>query len=96
MARNWRHKRDEIDIVARNADLLVLVEVRTRAVGAPVSGIESVDAKKREHMLRAAAAYVKHALHTHTGLTRLRIDVAGVRFGPGGPEIHYAEGAITR
>ena len=28
--RNWRHGRDEIDIVARDGDFLVVVEVKTR------------------------------------------------------------------
>ena len=95
LARNWRHGRHEIDIVARKTDLLVLVEVRTRAPGAPVVGLASVDAKKRAHLLRAAELFALHELPKHAGLTRMRIDVAGVSFGPGGAEVHYAEGAIS-
>ncbi len=95
LARNWRHGRDEIDIVARHEDLLVLVEVRTRAVGARVSGLQSIDAKKRASLRRSAHAFMKHALYQYVGVTRLRIDVASVVFGPYGPEIRYAEGALS-
>ena len=31
--RNWRHGRDEIDIVARDGEFLVVVEVKTRSTG---------------------------------------------------------------
>ena len=31
LARNWRVGRDELDIVARDGDVLVVVEVKTRA-----------------------------------------------------------------
>lgn len=64
-------------------------------MGAPVPGLASIDPKKRGRLLRSAASFVKHAVHRYEGVRRLRIDVAGVHFGPNGPEVHYAEGAIS-
>ncbi len=50
---------DELDIVARDGDELVFVEVKTRkteAFGRPAS---SVDRKKRSKLCRAAVRYIK-------------------------------------
>jgi len=51
--------RDEIDLVARNDDVLVFVEVKTRQstqYGEPVS---AVDREKRRVLSRAAVRYLK-------------------------------------
>lgn len=49
VARNWRSphdRRDESDLVARDGDALVFVEVKTRAAGALVPGYYAVDERK--------------------------------------------------
>ena len=43
IARNWRYKRDEIDLICQDGEVLVFVEVRARAESALVSGFYSVD-----------------------------------------------------
>lgn len=51
--------RDELDLVARDGDVLVFVEVKTRKnedFGRPIS---SVDRKKRHTLSRAAVRYLK-------------------------------------
>jgi putative endonuclease len=50
--------REEIDIVARDGDVLVFVEVKTRASESFGRPIESVDRKKRELLCKAAARYL--------------------------------------
>ncbi|ADE55216.1 YraN family protein [Coraliomargarita akajimensis] len=59
IARNWRYKRDELDIVAKDGPILVFIEVRARAADALVSGYHSVDRKKKAKLLRACKAYIK-------------------------------------
>ncbi|MFN5560540.1 MAG: YraN family protein, partial [Opitutaceae bacterium] len=59
LARNWRNPRDrrsELDLVARDREVLVFVEVKTRAMGALVGGYAAVDERKRRALARARAA----------------------------------------
>jgi len=64
VARNWRTRRGEIDVVARDGDWLVFVEVRTRRAsrsgGAPFLGRpeDSVTAKKQLRLAHMAEAYL--------------------------------------
>jgi putative endonuclease len=61
VARNWRNPRDrreEIDLVARDGDILVFVEVKTRAPDAFVPGVHAVDRRKRRVLSRAIRAYL--------------------------------------
>lgn len=59
--RNWRSPRDrreEIDLVARDGDVLVFVEVKARAAGALVPGYHAIDARKKRVLRRAIDAYL--------------------------------------
>ena len=58
IARNWRHKRDELDIVCLDAGVLVFVEVRARAASALVSGYHSIDTRKKRVLQRGSKAYI--------------------------------------
>lgn len=61
VARNWRSprdRRDEIDLVCRDGDVLVFVEVKARAAGALVSGYQAVDERKKRALRRAVQAYL--------------------------------------
>jgi putative endonuclease len=61
LARNWRSpkdRREEIDIVCEDGDVLVFVEVKARAAGALVSGYHAVDARKKRVLRRAIRTYV--------------------------------------
>ncbi len=59
VARNVRVGRDELDLIAREGDTLVFVEVKTRAnetFGRPVS---AVNAAKRRNLSRAAVRFMQ-------------------------------------
>lgn len=61
VTRNWRSPRDlrdEIDLVCRDGDVLVFVEVKARAEGALVSGFHAVDERKKRALQRAVHAYL--------------------------------------
>ena len=61
VTRNWRDPRDrrqEIDLVCRDRDILVFVEVKARAAGALVPGYFAVDRRKKRVMRRAIDAYL--------------------------------------
>ncbi len=62
VARNWRLPRDqraELDLVCRDGDVLVFVEVKTRAPDALIPGIYSVNRRKKRALLRASEAYLR-------------------------------------
>jgi len=57
--RNFRRRFGEIDLVAREGDVLVFVEVRKRSHRAFADGAESIDRRKRQRLLRTAEAYLQ-------------------------------------
>ena len=56
--RNWRCREGEIDIVARQGDTLVFVEVRTRRSARFGVPEESVTAAKQAHLVAACHAFL--------------------------------------
>lgn len=58
LARNWRNGRHEIDLICRDREALVFVEVRARSVDALVGGYASIDQKKKRSVLQACRAYL--------------------------------------
>jgi len=59
LVRNWRYKRDEVDLICMDNGVLVFVEVRARAENALVSGFYSVDKHKKDVLRRAYKQYLK-------------------------------------
>ena len=92
VARNWRDPadlRDELDLVCRDGEVLVFVEVKTRAAGALVSGYHAVDKRKKKVVRRAATAYLRKLQprpHTY------RFDVVEISVpNQGDPEVRHYE-----
>ena len=56
---NWRHKRDELDIIALDGNEIVIVEVKTRSTDFFGDPEESVDELKMQRMVRAAEEYIE-------------------------------------
>jgi putative endonuclease len=78
LLRNYRCRMGELDIVARAApDLLLIIEVRARSRHDFGGGAASVDARKRQRILRAA----RHLLmmRPDLGVLRARFDVIDVQ-----------------
>ncbi len=82
VTRNWRSPRDrreEIDLVCRDGEVLVFVEVKARAAGALVPGFFAIDARKKRVLRRAIDAYLTKL---GAGAPRtFRFDVVEVAFG---------------
>jgi putative endonuclease len=60
VARNYRTRFGEIDLVARDGESLVFVEVRLRTNDYFGGAADSVDAPKRSRVVAAARAYLAH------------------------------------
>lgn len=92
VARNFRSRGGEVDIVAREGDTLAFVEVRSRGredFGRPE---ESVGRGKRLRVVSAARGYL--AASSPAGWRVARFDVAAVEEGPAGPVIRYYPNAF--
>jgi putative endonuclease len=90
VARNYRHKHAEIDLIVRKDDWLIFVEVKTRsstAFGEPES---FVDWKKGRKIMEAAEEYIfANDWHGH-----IRFDIIAVTLGHP-PKIVHFEDAIN-
>lgn len=83
LEQNWRCRHGEIDIVARDGEAIVVVEVKTRrglGFGEPV---EAVTFAKMLRLRRLAVAWLDE--HPGTGARAIRVDVIGVLLRPGEP-----------
>lgn len=79
--RNWRCELGEIDIIAKDGDCLVVVEVKTRRSERFGSPAEAVTAAKLARLRRLTGRWIAEAgVHP----PRVRIDVLAVRPQPSG------------
>lgn len=71
--RRWKFKHKEIDIIAKQNDTIVIVEVKTRtqSFSAPE---ESVDLKKQQFLIEAA----EHFIEQHPETIEVRFDVISI------------------
>ena len=89
VARNWRCRYGEADVVARSGDETVLVEVKTR-LGQDVDPLEAVIGRKQQAYRRIGLAY----LMEHDELESVRFDVIGINVTrPGMARLRHLIGA---
>lgn len=92
VSRNYRCRRGEIDLVMRDADTLVFVEVRRRASRAFGGGLDSVDARKRARIVAAAEHYLM--MHRIGDDRPCRFDVVAIDGPPRSAMIEWVRGAF--
>ena len=73
--RNYRMRMGEIDIIARDGESLVFVEVKTRRSSRFGSPFEAVDFRKQQQISRVALAFMTQH---RCGEVPVRFDVIGV------------------
>ncbi len=89
---NWRCREGEIDLVARDGDALVVVEVKTRS-GAGFGGAAgAVTPAKQRRLRRLAVRWL--AEHPGTGWGSIRFDVVAVVRAPGSVDVQHLRGAF--
>lgn len=78
LERNYRCRAGELDLVMRERDQLVFVEVRYRSHRGYGSAVESVDARKQRRLIDAARHYLqRHGTHAACRFDVVGIDAAG-------------------
>lgn len=76
VARNFRTRRGEIDLVMLDGDCLAFIEVRYRNARSFVNALLTVDARKQGKLANAASMFLaKHGRYRHS---TCRFDVVGV------------------
>jgi putative endonuclease len=91
LQRNYRTALGEIDIVAREGNVLVFVEVKARSgsrFGPPQS---AVDLRKQTKMIRVALAYLRHK---RIDPCDCRFDVVAVVKGSSGIQVELFQNAF--
>ena len=93
LLRNYRRRLGELDLVARQGDILIIVEVRTRTSERFGGAAASVDRHKQRRIVRAS----QQLLQEHPQLSRLRVryDVAVVTNATGNqPHVGWLQHAF--
>ncbi len=92
IARNWRIKEGEIDLVARLDGKLLFVEVKSRTSDKFGHPLEAIGPEKANRLQRLALAWI--ATHDQWGAD-YQIDCAAVHFRDGlNPNIEYRAGVL--
>ena len=75
---NWRHKKAELDIIAKHLDSIIFIEVKSRSTdyfGDPAFGVND---KKMKMLVAGATSYMEQV--QHDGL--IRFDIITIIFYP--------------
>jgi putative endonuclease len=93
LERNYRRRLGELDIVARDGDVLVIVEVRSRASACFGGAAASVDRRKQQRLVRAAAQLLQQ--RRDFSHLRVRFDVISVsEAGLAAPHVEWFQHAF--
>lgn len=85
IARNWKCRRGELDLVIHKGDELRVIEVKTRLTAGPVGPQEAVTYSKMSKIWEAAARFSE----AHPELPdEMHVDVLAVTFTAGGIPVY--------
>lgn len=95
LERNYRTPFGELDIIARDGQAIVFVEVRTCRTADFIEPVESVGRRKKEHLVRAANYWL--LAKEINNQTALRFDLVAIVLEPAGqtsPRIDHLVGFL--
>ena len=96
ISRNFRRKGGELDIVALDGRMLVVVEVKARKSGSLTDGLDAMTVTKRRNIIRTAQRFIDE---TDVDFAEMRFDVAELTLTtekiPRVLEFSYYEDAFT-
>ena len=93
VGRNYRSRYGEVDLVAREGETLVFVEVKTRRGDSYGTPEESVTPRKLDRLAKTAARYLQqHGLDQ----SAWRVDLIAIKLGKDGPTINHVRSIVER
>lgn len=87
---NWRYQKSEIDIIAREAQELVVVEVKTRSSDNVERPKEAVTPSKQKRIVKAADAYIQENKID----LECRFDIVSIIIKEGETEVEHIKDAF--
>jgi putative endonuclease len=90
LERNWRFKHNEVDIIARDKDMLVIVEVKARSGDTYGEPYTAVDYRKQRYLIFAAERY----LFGHQLDLEVRFDIISIISGHGRTVLEHIKEAF--
>ena len=87
---NWRFGSEEVDIIAKEGDTLVIAEVKTRSSNYFGEPEIAVTTKKKKTLVRAADAYIRYKKID----LEVRFDIISVIIGSGKCSINHIPDAF--
>lgn len=87
---NWHHGKNELDIIARDKEQLVIVEVKTRSNPYFETPKEAITIKKQRNIIKTANAYIEEKNINY----ETRFDIVSVLFWNNTTEIEHIEDAF--
>lgn len=91
LARNYRCRHGELDIICKKKHLLIFVEVKTRRSDLFGSPEEAITKSKIAHIKKTALYYMAE---NKTGCKELRFDVVTIMMKARQPDINHIEAAF--
>lgn len=90
LARNWRTRQGELDLITRDGSSLVAVEVKTRSGSGYGNPLEAITVQKARRLRRLLLSWVRSE---RPGRARLRVDAIGITLRAGEkPRIDHLQG----
>ncbi|MEI6434300.1 MAG: YraN family protein [Bacteroidota bacterium] len=90
LERNWHFGREELDVIAKHENFIVIVEVKTRTGKTEIEPAEVVPRAKQRILIRAANAYM--AYKNLPG--EIRFDIITILMNARGTQLHHLEDAF--
>lgn len=78
LAQNWRYRNKEIDLIASQANCLVIIEVKTRSTNRFGESWQAINRQKQRYLIYAANAFVEQ----NDWQGEVRFDVIGICHQP--------------
>ncbi len=91
LRRNYRAKKGEIDIIAKEEDTIVFIEVKLRTNDTYGMGAEAVTFKKQELLKQTAQYFIDEEGYTNFNF---RFDVADIMLTDGNYKLNYISNAF--
>jgi putative endonuclease len=92
LLRNYRRRSGELDLVAREGDVLVVAEVRTRSTDEFGGAAASIDGWKQHKIIRTTTQLLQQ--RKDFAQLRVRFDVIVVRYAGGRPTVEWLQHAF--
>lgn len=90
LEKNWKCGREEIDIIARHGNFIVVVEVKTRTGTAPIEPSEVVPRDKQKILVRTANAYMRFKKQSG----EVRFDIITIQLNGNGHRLDHLTDAF--